>query len=128
MLRCVVRGSPFGLAPHHDEICAAAGSHIRHSEEPAKPGLEERDRFAYPQQMNERNPITPEPPSLRPPPTFAGSALAEAARNAVRHMSGGDGGADPGDRTELWGRRIGRAFSLLGCVALAIYLYVTYLR
>jgi hypothetical protein len=27
----------------------------------------------------------------------------------------------------LWGRRIGRALSLAGFVALAIYLYVTYL-
>jgi hypothetical protein len=78
--------------------------------------------------MNERNPITPEPSSLRPPPTFVGSALADAARNAVRHMSGGDGEAEPDDRTELWGRRIGRALSLLGCIALAIYLYFTYLR
>jgi len=30
------------------------------------------------------------------------------------------------DRIELWGRRIGRALSLIGLIALAVYLYVTY--
>jgi hypothetical protein len=66
--------------------------------------------------------------ALGAPPTFAGSALADAARNAVRHMAGDEYGTAPGDRAELWGRRIGRALSLLGCLALAIYLYLTYLR
>ena len=30
------------------------------------------------------------------------------------------------DKLELWGRRIGRALSLVGLIALAIYLYVTH--
>ena len=44
-----------------------------------------------------------------------------AGKDAV----GPDGTADP---IELWGRRIGRGLSLVAFVALAIYLYVTYVR
>jgi len=60
----------------------------------------------------------------------AGSALADAARRATRHFAaadavGPDGARDP---IELWGRRIGRALSLLAVIALSIYLYLTYLR
>ena len=32
------------------------------------------------------------------------------------------------DPIELWGRRIGRALSLIAVIGLAIYLFVTYLR
>jgi hypothetical protein len=32
------------------------------------------------------------------------------------------------DRIELWGRRIGRGLSLLGLIALAVFLYFTYVR
>jgi hypothetical protein len=39
---------------------------------------------------------------------------------ARRHFSGGD--ADPADKVELWGRRIGRLLSLVGAVVLAILL------
>jgi hypothetical protein len=61
---------------------------------------------------------------------LAGSSLADAARRAVRHFAaadavGPDGARDP---IELWGRRIGRALSLLAVIALSIYLYFTYLR
>ncbi|HML13106.1 MAG TPA: hypothetical protein VK456_07340 [Xanthobacteraceae bacterium] len=61
---------------------------------------------------------------------LAGSGLADAARRAARHFAaadavGPDGARDP---IELWGRRVGRALSLLAVVALAIYLYLTYLR
>jgi cytochrome c-type biogenesis protein CcmH/NrfG len=61
---------------------------------------------------------------------LAGSSLAEAARRAGRHFAaadavGPDGARDP---IELWGRRIGRALSLLAVIALSIYLYLTYLR
>jgi hypothetical protein len=61
---------------------------------------------------------------------LAGSGLAEAARRAGRHFAavdatGPDGTRDP---VELWGRRIGRALSLLAVIGLSIYLYVTYLR
>jgi len=61
---------------------------------------------------------------------LAGSGLAEAARRAGRHFAaadatGPDGARDP---IELWGRRIGRALSLLAVIVLSIYLYLTYLR
>jgi hypothetical protein len=63
---------------------------------------------------------------------FGGSALADAARQATDHFAGkdavgrGEGGGT--DHVELWGRRIGRSLSLVGFIALAVYLYVTYLR
>jgi len=61
---------------------------------------------------------------------LAGSGLADAARRAARHFAaadavGPDGARDP---IELWGRRIGRALSLLAVIALSIYLCLTYLR
>jgi ferric-dicitrate binding protein FerR (iron transport regulator) len=60
--------------------------------------------------------------------TFASSALARTARHATDHFAAKDARAEDGsvDRIELWGRRIGRGLSLAGLVALAIYLYVTY--
>ncbi|MGE0750839.1 MAG: hypothetical protein AB7K64_09655 [Variibacter sp.] len=68
----------------------------------------------------------------RPRGWLGGSALADSVRQAADHFGGKDaagtasgGGTDP---IELWGRRIGRALSLVGFVALAIYLYVTYWR
>jgi hypothetical protein len=59
-----------------------------------------------------------------------GSAFARAARRAANHFTakdavGTDGATDP---AELWGRRIGRALSLVAFVGLCIYLYATYLR
>jgi hypothetical protein len=69
---------------------------------------------------------------LREHDTFATSALARTARRASDHFTaqdamrdsvGADGSVDP---LELWGRRIGRALSLAGVIALALYLYVTY--
>ena len=57
--------------------------------------------------------------------TFASSALARTARRAGDHFAAKDAGED---RIELWGRRIGRGLSLVGLVALAIYLYLTYVR
>jgi hypothetical protein len=63
---------------------------------------------------------------LRERDTVAQSALARAARHfAGADAVGPDGTVDP---VELWGRRIGRALSLLAVVALSIYLYWTYLR
>jgi hypothetical protein len=63
---------------------------------------------------------------------LGGSALADAARQAADHFAGQDavgqgmgGGTDP---VELWGRRIGRGLSLIGFIALSVYLSVTYLR
>ena len=58
--------------------------------------------------------------------TFATSALARSAQRASDHLAAKDAAGD--DRIELWGRRIGRALSLAGFVALAIYLYVTHFR
>jgi hypothetical protein len=55
--------------------------------------------------------------------TFATSALARTAQRATDHFSGKDAGDDA---IEVWGRRIGRGLSLAALVALAIYLYVTY--
>jgi hypothetical protein len=63
-------------------------------------------------------------------PGYAGSSLAAAGRRAAGHFSGRKPGenAHAADPIELWGRRIGRALSLIGVVALAAYLYLTYLR
>jgi hypothetical protein len=61
---------------------------------------------------------------------LAGSGLAEAARRAARHFAAADAVGPDGTRDpiELWGRRIGRALSLLALIALSFYLYFTYLR
>jgi hypothetical protein len=61
---------------------------------------------------------------------LAGSGLADAARRAARHFAGADAVGPDGarDPIELWGRRIGRALSLLVVIVLSIYLYLTYLR
>jgi hypothetical protein len=62
--------------------------------------------------------------------TFATSALARTAQRASDHFAAKDAAAADGsvDRIELWGRRIGRALSLLGLIVLAIFLYFTYVR
>jgi hypothetical protein len=61
---------------------------------------------------------------------LAGSRLVDAVRRAGRHFAAADAIGPNGarDPIELWGRRIGRALSLIAVVALAIYLYFTYLR
>jgi hypothetical protein len=48
------------------------------------------------------------------------SVLGSSLGRAVRHFAAAD--ADPADRVELWGRRVGRGLSLLGVVALALLL------
>ncbi|MFC4174116.1 hypothetical protein ACFOYU_19020 [Microvirga sp. GCM10011540] len=60
--------------------------------------------------------------------TFGSSALARMGNRARDHFGGKDavgtgeqGGTDP---VELWGRRIGRALSLVGVVILALWLAV----
>ncbi len=66
--------------------------------------------------------------------TFATSALARTAQRATDHFAAKDAVDDARaadgsvDRIELWGRRIGRGLSLLGLIALAIFLYFTYVR
>src|SRR5437773_4461607 len=70
--------------------------------------------------------------ALRESDTFATSALARTARRASDHFTARDATKDAVmedgsvDKIELWGRRIGRALSLVGFIALAIYLYVTH--
>ena len=60
--------------------------------------------------------------------TVGSSALARASRRAQEHFGGRDaiGAAEDGstDPVELWGRRIGRALSLVGVVILALWLLV----
>ena len=56
---------------------------------------------------------------------FTGSFASMAGR-AGSHFAGADDPAD--DRIEIWGKRIGRALSLIGVVGLSIYLYLTYFR
>ena len=58
--------------------------------------------------------------------SFASSALARTARRAGDHFAAKDAPGE--DRIELWGRRIGRALSLAGFIALLIYFYFMYLR
>ena len=60
--------------------------------------------------------------------TLGSSALARMGRRAGDHFgardaigSSGDGNTDP---IELWGRRIGRALSLIGVVILGLWLLV----
>ena len=70
--------------------------------------------------------------TLRDSDTFATSALARTARRASDHFTARDAMQDARatdgsvDKIELWGRRIGRALSLIGFVALAVYLYFTH--
>src|SRR6185369_16572870 len=69
--------------------------------------------------------------TLRESDTFATSALARTARRASDHFAARDAISDARnadgsvDAIELWGRRVGRALSLVGLVALAVYLYAT---
>jgi hypothetical protein len=60
--------------------------------------------------------------------TVGSSALARSGQRIADHFAGRDavGAAEGGatDPAELWGRRIGRALSLLGCIALAWWLGV----
>ncbi|ESR26368.1 hypothetical protein [Lutibaculum baratangense] len=53
------------------------------------------------------------------------SQLAHHAERARRHMTAAE--ADQDDRIEVWGRRIGRALSVVLLAGLVIYLAATYL-
>jgi anti-sigma-K factor RskA len=66
--------------------------------------------------------------SLAESDTVATSQLARTAKRATDHFAARDAIAADGsvDAIELWGRRIGRALSLAGVIALAVYLYLTY--
>jgi hypothetical protein len=60
--------------------------------------------------------------------TVGSSSLARMSHRVQDHFAGKDAiGADPHggtDPIELWGRRIGRALSLVGVVVLALWLAV----
>ena len=59
--------------------------------------------------------------------TLGGSGIARAGRRLGRHFSGGDAPVEAdgaADWAEVWGRRIGRALSLVGVVVLAYVLGV----
>lgn len=60
--------------------------------------------------------------------TIGASALGRVARRTADHFAAKDATDEHGqtDPIELWGRRIGRALSLAGVIALSIYLYLTY--
>jgi hypothetical protein len=51
----------------------------------------------------------------------AESLFASSLRRAGRHFAAAE--VDPSDRVELWGRRIGRALSLVGVIILAYLLF-----
>jgi hypothetical protein len=53
-------------------------------------------------------------------------ALGAMAQRTGRHFAGKDDTRD--DAVEIWGKRIGRALSLAGVIALASYLWLTYIR
>ena len=58
---------------------------------------------------------------------LGGSGIARAGRRLGRHFSGRDAPVEAGgaaDWAEVWGRRIGRALSLVGVVVLAYLLGV----
>lgn len=57
--------------------------------------------------------------------TFLG-ATTGMARRVGDHLAGKD--AEPSDRIEVWGRRIGRILGVLAVIALAFHLYFTYVR
>ncbi|CAA9358928.1 MAG: hypothetical protein AVDCRST_MAG90-2869 [uncultured Microvirga sp.] len=59
--------------------------------------------------------------------TIGGSSLARATRKLGAHFAGQDAEGDRSGETdpvEVWGRRIGRALSLLGVVGLTYWLGV----
>jgi hypothetical protein len=69
-----------------------------------------------------RNAALAELASLR----HEGDALGGLFGRARNHFGAADTPA--GDPAELWGRRIGRTLSAVAFVALAAYLYLTYVR
>lgn len=55
-----------------------------------------------------------------------GDALGGLFGRARDHFGAAD--TPPDDPAELWGRRIGRGLSAVAFLALAVYLYLTYVR
>jgi hypothetical protein len=53
------------------------------------------------------------------------SGFARAAKRLGAHFGAAD--RDPNDAVEVWGARVGRGLGLVAFVALAVYLFVTYL-
>ena len=50
------------------------------------------------------------------------SLLGGVPGRLIRHFTAAD--ADPSDKAELWGRRVGRTLSLVGCLVLAALLWL----
>jgi hypothetical protein len=57
--------------------------------------------------------------------TIGDTQLKHSTHRLADHFAGAD--ADPDDRIEIWGRRIGRALSLVAVIALLAHLVSTYL-
>ncbi|MEP3275745.1 MAG: hypothetical protein ABJN26_16340 [Stappiaceae bacterium] len=57
--------------------------------------------------------------------TAGASSLVRMAEKSRSHFSADD--ADQEDRTEVWGRRIGRGLGLVFLIGLIVYLSMTYL-
>jgi hypothetical protein len=85
-----------------------------HGMTPSKDGRNEETERAARQELH----------NLRHEGAELGGAVSAMAKRTTTHFAG-DNERDP---IELWGKRIGRALSLIGFVALAIYLYVTYVK
>lgn len=81
---------------------------------PAKDGRNEETERAARRTLDE----------LRHEGAELGGSMSAMARRTAAHFAG-DNERDP---IELWGKRIGRALSLIGFIALAIYLYMTYVK
>lgn len=93
-------------------------------------------------EVNPCNPLDAKPPmvkTIQPDPDKQRGALDDLDRlrrdrdelggllgSAGAHFGAAE--APPADRIEVWGRRIGRTLSLLAFAALAVYLYLTYVR
>ena len=58
--------------------------------------------------------------------TLLGGTLASTVERAKTHFGGKDDAKD--DKIEIWGKRIGRALSLIGVFALGLYLFATYFK
>lgn len=90
----------------------------------AKPqGRHERDEAQRRQALRDLEELRGQDDSL------FGSALARAGQRAADHFAARDASIEaPDDPAELWGRRIGRALSVVAFIGVCIYLYLTYVR
>lgn len=64
---------------------------------------------------------------LRRPNTLFGTSFS-AGRAQVKRYFDGEEASPQSDPAEIWGRRLGRALSLIGVVALGLYLVAMFWR